>query len=65
MHPDTHLLMHHQRATELRRRAAEFHLAPTASRTGLRTRLGWILVELGLRVLSRHPGRTSVVPGTA
>ncbi|MEE1811591.1 hypothetical protein [Streptomyces sp. BE133] len=65
MHPDTHLLMHHQRAAELRQRAAELHLAPTASRTGLRTRLGWVLVELGLRVLSRHPGRTSVAPGTA
>ncbi|MFI6727227.1 hypothetical protein NRF20_28355 [Streptomyces sp. R-74717] len=65
MHPDTHLLMHHQRSAELRRRAAEFHPSPLASRTGLRTRLGWILVELGLRVLSRHPGRTSVAPGTA
>ncbi|MER5361079.1 hypothetical protein [Streptomyces sp. NPDC002785] len=65
MHPAMYLLLHRARSTELRQRAAEFCLAPTASRTGLRTRLGWFLVELGLRIMPRHPGRACVAPGTA
>jgi len=72
MHPDTHLLLHHRRSAELRERAAESAIAPAAPRTapraGLRTRLGWFLVESGLRLLPRHAGhhgRASLVPGTA
>ncbi|WP_326765831.1 hypothetical protein OG978_15705 [Streptomyces sp. NBC_01591] len=65
MHSDTHLLLHSLRSTELRQHATEFHLAPTTPRAGLRTRLGWGLVELGLRILPRHPGRISVATRTA
>ncbi|MFF1644715.1 hypothetical protein [Streptomyces sp. NPDC058240] len=65
MHSDTHLLLHRLRSAELLRQATEFGLAPTASRGGLRTRLGWALVDLGLRVLPRHPGRTPFAAGTA
>jgi hypothetical protein len=50
-HPDTHLALHHQRAAELRARAEAHRLAATARRPGeLRTRLGWTLVEVGLRL---------------
>ncbi|MFG3285728.1 hypothetical protein [Streptomyces sp. NPDC048111] len=46
MHSDTHLMLHHLRTAEL---AAEARLAgPSEHR--LRIRLGWILVELGLRL---------------
>ncbi|MGW1651300.1 hypothetical protein [Streptomyces atratus] len=65
MHCDTHLLLHSLRSAELRGHATEFGLAPAASHTGLRTRLGWVLIELGLRILPRHPGRAFVAPGTA
>ncbi|MET9656640.1 hypothetical protein [Streptomyces sp. NPDC006510] len=65
MHSDTHLLLHNMRSTELRQYATEFDLAQTASRTGLRTRLGWGLVELGLRILPRHSGRGHAAAGTA
>ncbi|MET8327255.1 hypothetical protein [Streptomyces sp. NPDC005181] len=56
MHPDTHLTLPHLRSAELRQQAAEFRAprkprAPRAPRAGLRTQLGWTLVELGLRVL--------------
>ncbi|WP_329198158.1 hypothetical protein [Streptomyces sp. NBC_01435] len=62
MHSDTHLLLHRLRSAELRGHTAEFGLAPTASRTGLRARLGWALVGLGLRIL---PRRTPFAAGTA
>ncbi|MES9555455.1 MULTISPECIES: hypothetical protein [unclassified Streptomyces] len=65
MHSDTHLLLHRLRSAELREHTAEFSLAPIASRTGLRTRLGWALVALGLRVLPRHPCRVPFAAGTA
>ncbi|SOR81503.1 MULTISPECIES: hypothetical protein [Streptomyces] len=56
MHPDIHLALHHARATELR--AAAGGPRPTARNNhGLRTRLGWTLVEVGLRLATR--------PGTA
>ncbi|MFB8036088.1 hypothetical protein ACFC5Z_24690 [Streptomyces sp. NPDC056004] len=61
MHSDTHLLLHDLRSTELRRRAVRSGPAPAPPGTGLRTRLGWALVDLGLRVLPRHPGRPSSV----
>ncbi|MDK0519741.1 hypothetical protein [Streptomyces sp. ML-6] len=68
MNPETHLSLHRLRSTELRERAAEFRTARAAGPTGtrrpvrsspraLRTRLGWILVELGLHIL---PGRESL-----
>ncbi|MEU3185913.1 hypothetical protein ABZ707_17170 [Streptomyces sp. NPDC006923] len=60
MHPDVHLRLHAIRAAGLRREAAG-HPAPGAghsSRAGLRarirTRLGWTLVELGLRLVHRR-----------
>ncbi|MEU9847382.1 hypothetical protein [Streptomyces sp. NPDC047985] len=68
MHPEAHLLLHHQRSAELRQQATEFLLTPAGPRTGLRTRVGWFLVESGLRILPRHSGnagRASVLPGTA
>ncbi|MGP4045501.1 hypothetical protein [Streptomyces sp. 2A115] len=53
MHPDTHLALHHLRAEELRTQADTNRLA-TASRRRheLRIRLGWTLVEVGLRLAS-------------
>ncbi|MFG3140574.1 hypothetical protein ACGFZA_30755 [Streptomyces sp. NPDC048211] len=60
MHPETHLALHRIRSAELRDEAADFRLVHRhAAREALRTRLGWTLVELGLRVL---PDRTAMVP---
>ncbi|MGN5633915.1 hypothetical protein [Streptomyces sp. AC154] len=69
MHPETHLQLHTIRSAELRRQAADFHLThPRAGtdnhspRTGLRTRLGLTMVELGMRLLpdgSAAPSRTA------
>jgi hypothetical protein len=56
MHPDTHLALHHVRAAELRAEADAYRLTAVARqprRSGhLRTRLGWTLVEVGLRLAS-------------
>ncbi|MFE1246539.1 hypothetical protein [Streptomyces sp. NPDC058741] len=49
MHPDIHLALHHARAAELRAGAPP----RPARRHGLRTRLGWTLVEVGLRLATR------------
>lgn len=59
MHPETHRQLHHARSAELRRQATEFQLARqcAAPRKDLRTRLGWTMVELGLRVI---PNRTAM-----
>ncbi|MFD0342566.1 hypothetical protein ACFVH0_28470 [Streptomyces sp. NPDC127117] len=65
MHSDTHLLLHSLRAAELRWYATEFERASTAPDTDLRTRLGWALVELGLRILPHRAGHVSVAPGPA
>jgi hypothetical protein len=51
MHPDIHLTLHHARAAELR---AETGARPTR-RPALRTRLGWTLIEVGLKLATR-PG---------
>ncbi|MFD8232801.1 hypothetical protein ACFV20_13070 [Streptomyces sp. NPDC059696] len=51
MHPDIHLTLHHARAAELR---AETEPRP-AHRPALRTRLGWTLIEVGLK-LATGPG---------
>jgi hypothetical protein len=49
--PETHLALHHTRAAELRAQADAFRLAGQAKRPReLRTRLGWTLVEIGLRL---------------
>ncbi|WP_223774880.1 hypothetical protein [Streptomyces sp. 135] len=59
MHPDVHLMLHHARAEELRREAPA-----RDSRARLGARLGWTLVELGLRLVSSSgPSRPS--PGPA
>ncbi|MFD5099885.1 hypothetical protein [Streptomyces albidochromogenes] len=60
MHPDTHLRLHHQRAAELRAQAAEYDRVrrPGSGRT-LRTRLGWIMVEVGLRLAQHPPARSA------
>ena len=51
MHPETHLALHRARAAELRGRAEVHRLATEARRRReLRIRLGWTLVELGLRL---------------
>ncbi|GAX55531.1 hypothetical protein [Streptomyces olivochromogenes] len=50
-HAETHLALHHTRAAELRAQAEAHRLAASARRPGeLRTRLGWTLVEVGLRL---------------
>lgn len=48
MHSEIHLLLHHIRAVELRAEADVYRLA--AATRDLRTRLGWALVEVGLRL---------------
>ncbi|MFE3603063.1 hypothetical protein [Streptomyces sp. NPDC059142] len=66
MHTDVHLTLHALRSAELRREAAGFRMAtasrettrPRRARTDLRTRLGWSLVELGLRLVNRPAART-------
>ncbi len=65
MHPQTHLALHHVRAAELRAEADAYRLAaaarvPRRSRD-LRTRLGWTLVEVGLR-LAAAPRTAAAVP---
>ncbi|MET9681251.1 hypothetical protein [Streptomyces coeruleorubidus] len=58
MHPDIHLALHHARVAELRAEAA---VRPAArNRHALRTRLGWTLVEVGLRLATR-PGTAAAV----
>ncbi|NEC31248.1 hypothetical protein G3I20_32770 [Streptomyces sp. SID8111] len=53
MHPETHLILHGVRAAELRAEAGSCCPAggPVPRRPGpLRTRVGWTLVEVGLRL---------------
>ncbi|RMB83719.1 hypothetical protein [Streptomyces shenzhenensis] len=51
MHPETHLALHRARAADLRAAADAHRLAATARRPRhLRARLGWTLVEVGLRL---------------
>ncbi|MFE2018654.1 hypothetical protein ACFW9O_11515 [Streptomyces sp. NPDC059499] len=51
MHSDVHHLLHAYRATELRCEAAEF----SPVRPALRQRMGWTMVELGLRLAQCTP----------
>jgi hypothetical protein len=53
MHPEIQLALHRARAAELRSQAAAHRLATEAKRPhDLRIRLGWTLVEVGLRLAS-------------
>ncbi|MFS4092536.1 hypothetical protein [Streptomyces sp. AF1A] len=62
MHPETHLALHHVRAAELRAEADAYRLTAAAQHPrDLRTRLGWTLVELGLR-LAAAPKTAAAVP---
>ncbi|QNE77065.1 hypothetical protein F0344_22805 [Streptomyces finlayi] len=62
MHPDIHVLLHNSRAAELQAEAARLR-APSH---GLRTRLGWALVEIGLRLAQERPAPAAVrAPRTA
>ncbi|MFF7645951.1 hypothetical protein [Streptomyces canus] len=56
MHPETHLAQHTFRAADLRAEADAHRLAAQAKRPyAIRTRLGWTLVEVGLRLASPRP----------
>ncbi|MFF7854147.1 hypothetical protein [Streptomyces sp. NPDC007904] len=51
MNPETHLALHHARTAELRAEADAYRLTASARRPrALRTRVGWTLVEVGLRL---------------
>ncbi|GAA3395151.1 hypothetical protein [Streptomyces roseoviridis] len=50
MHCDVHLMLHALTADELRRTAAE-----STPAVPLRVRLGWTLVEFGLRLAASRP----------
>ncbi|MFI9818973.1 hypothetical protein ACIHFC_00615 [Streptomyces sp. NPDC052013] len=61
MHPETHLTLHHLHAAELRAEADGHRRAVAARRPGdLRSRLGWTLVELGLRLVAPPRAATAL-----
>lgn len=54
--PHTHLTLHRLRATDLRAQADAHRLATQAKQPyDIRTRLGWTLVEVGLRLATPKP----------
>ncbi|MFE0681778.1 hypothetical protein ACFW17_13340 [Streptomyces sp. NPDC058961] len=55
MHSNIHLLLHHQRAAELAARTSAAAALPRKHH--LRVQLGWLLVELGLRLAEQAPRR--------
>ncbi|MFI1353400.1 hypothetical protein ACH4TV_07430 [Streptomyces sp. NPDC020898] len=56
MHPEPYLAPHTLRAADLRAEADAHRLALAAKRPqALRTRVGWTLVEVGLRLASAPP----------
>ncbi|MFD4236430.1 hypothetical protein [Streptomyces sp. NPDC058542] len=59
MHADVHHLLHAARASELQCDATAFR----RPRTSLRTRVGWTLVEVGLRLTTQS--REATAPRTA
>ncbi|MFF2962119.1 hypothetical protein ACFVT1_24995 [Streptomyces sp. NPDC057963] len=65
MHPDTHLQLHAVRSAELRHQADEFRFSLRVPRRNLRTRLGWTMVELGLRLIPNRPTPAFHSPRTA
>ncbi|MFD6281085.1 hypothetical protein ACFWFI_36835 [Streptomyces sp. NPDC060209] len=52
MHSDIHVLIHAYRAAELHHEAAAFR---PADRPMLRQRMGWTMIELGLRLAQPGP----------
>ncbi|WP_228925552.1 hypothetical protein [Streptomyces sp. DH7] len=58
MHADVHHLLHQTRASELQGRATAFRL-PRAS---LRSRVGWTLVEVGLRLTQSPDTAATTAP---
>lgn len=58
---DVHLQLHSIRATELRAEATTYRAPSPARAQRLQTRLGWLLVECGLRLVNR-PARARVRP---
>ncbi|MEV4107557.1 hypothetical protein [Nonomuraea sp. NPDC049695] len=57
MHPDLYLYVERTRADELRADADRHRLASPPSGSAVRTleeRVGWALVETGLRLVYRH-----------
>ncbi|MFC9131277.1 hypothetical protein ACFT4A_31165 [Streptomyces sp. NPDC057099] len=61
MHPDIHLPLHHARAAELEAEAQAPRPVRPRQAHHLRARLGWTLVEVGLRLATR-PGTAAAVP---
>ncbi|MFF2845490.1 hypothetical protein ACFVT5_04050 [Streptomyces sp. NPDC058001] len=62
MHSDIHLRLHELRATELTAEAAAY--IQERRRPRLRTRLGWTLVEVGLRLATApRAARGGLSPG--
>ncbi|APS21311.1 hypothetical protein TK78_22055 [Streptomyces sp. Tue 6075] len=59
MHADVHHLLHAAESAELHSKAGVFRLP----RADLRTRVGWTLVEVGLRLTARS--RDAAAPRTA
>lgn len=57
---DVHLQLHSIRATALQAEAAAHRCRPRPQTRHLRLRLGWLLVELGLRLVE-HPTRAALV----
>ncbi|MDX3454451.1 hypothetical protein PV396_21305 [Streptomyces sp. ME02-8801-2C] len=57
MNPESYLAAHHLHAADLRAEADAHRLALAAKHPSqdLRTRVGWTLVELGLRLASAPP----------
>ncbi|NUR82627.1 MAG: hypothetical protein HOY71_00915 [Nonomuraea sp.] len=57
MDPELHLYVERTRSAELRREAAAWRLTmtPRPPRPPLRQRLGWTLVEAGLRLVAESP----------
>lgn len=54
--PETHLALHRLRAADLRAQADAHRLATqTKQPYDIRTRVGWTLVELGLRLATPRP----------
>ncbi|MEU0698388.1 hypothetical protein ABZ349_31090 [Streptomyces niveus] len=58
---DVHLHLHSIRATELRAEAAAHRHRAVRREAWARARLGWLLVELGLRLVNR-PSRPRIRP---
>ncbi|MER5376383.1 hypothetical protein [Streptomyces sp. NPDC002553] len=64
MHPEIHLALHRAHTAALRADADAHRLAAAARRPrDVRTRLGWTLVELGLRLAATPRPTTIALPG--